>query len=102
MIEGMESFIGLKLNAQAIEDYGEQLNSYQNYILTRPDDCGENIHINMYIFVDENYVITDVDGNKCYSYYRGMYNRSSSVYMRPFSKRDLAYLKRFLKKITKK
>ena len=102
MIEGMQEFIGKKLSPSYVESNKESLDLF-DYILTRPDHyMSDNTHINMIIRFDKNndYTITGIDGDKCYSYYRGMYNRSSQVYDRPFSKRDLAYLKRFLLSIT--
>lgn len=102
MMEGMEEFIGKKLSPWYVRSHKEDLDSF-GYILTRPDHyTSDNIHINMTIRFDKNndYTITAVHGDKCYSYYRGMYNRSSPVKDRPFSKRDIAYLQRFLRRIT--
>ena len=95
MIDGMESYIGKKLKAEYIEKYKDK-----KYIVTRPDYYSTNMHINMTISFDSNYCISDIDGDKCYSYDRGMYNRSSAIYDRNFTKRDVAFLRKFIKEIT--
>ena len=99
MIEGMEAFIGRKLKEEYIDDRGAFIRD-NGYIVTRPDFYSGNVHINMFIHFDKDFRISDIDGNKCYSYNRGLYNRSSSVTPREFSKRDLAYLRRYIREIT--
>ena len=95
MIEGMEKYVGRKLKDEYVEEYKDS-----SYIVTRPDYYSTNMHINMTIYFDENYCISDFDGDKCYSYDRGMYNRSSATYSRNFTKRDIAYLRSFVREIT--
>lgn len=98
MIEGMEEFVGKRIKKESIEALKGSDES-SGYIRTCPDFIGPNTHINMFVYY-KDYVITRVDGDKCFSVYRGMYNRSSAVYDRPFTKRELAYFRRFLKTIT--
>ncbi len=99
MIEGMEAFVGKKLKETAVEwKLPGQNGSY--YIITRPDFYSDAIHINMYIYFDKDRIITDFSGDKCYSVYRGMYNRSANVYDREFTKRDIQYLRRFVRENT--
>jgi len=88
MIEGMESFIGRKLNNESIGKY-KQIISDMGFLPTSPKECGTNISINMMIFLDADYVITKFEGNKTYCYSKGLYNRSSSVKERSFSKKDI-------------
>ena len=96
MIEGMQAFIGRKLKESAIQ-WKQPAQNGEYYIVTRPDYYSDAIHINMCIYFDENRIITDFWGDKCYSVYRGMFNRSSNVFDRKFTKRDIQYLRRFVK-----
>ena len=100
MIEGMEGFVGRKLKESAIQFKQKSLHSDGYYIITRPDFYSDSIHINMYIHFDENRIITDFSGDKCYSVYRGMYNRSGNVYDREFTKRDMQFLRKFVRENT--
>ena len=99
MIDGTEEFIGRRLKDEVIKEKKDYFIP-NGYILTRPDFYNGNTHINMYIRIDENYTISSIDGDKCYSVYRGLYNRSGSVRPGKFTKRDIAYLRRYLKEIT--
>lgn len=54
----------------------------------------------MRIYFNEDRIITGFSGDKCYSVYRGMYNRSGNVYEREFTKRDILYLRRFVRENT--
>lgn len=101
MIEGMEEFVGKKLKESAIE---RRIASGEDhyYIITRPGFYSDSMHINMYIYFDQDGVITGFAGDKCYSVYRGMYNRSANVYEREFTKRDIQYLKSFVRENTEK
>jgi len=99
MLEGMENLIGRRLKDEYIEKNGQFIKD-NGYIVTRPDFYSGNIHINMFIRFDEDFRVSDIDGTKSYGCYRGLYNRSGSVTPRKFSKRDLAYLRRFVKNIT--
>ena len=99
MIEGMEAFIGKKLKPAAIA--GKIASGKdQYYIITRPGFYSDSIHINMYIYFDQDGVITGFAGDKCYSVYRGMYNRSASVHVREVSKRDIQYLRSLVRRNT--
>lgn len=100
MIEGMDEFVGRRLKESAVQHKQKVTNGEDYYIITRPYFYSDSMHINMYIFFDENRFITGFDGDKCYSVYRGMYNRSSNVYDRDFTKRDIQYLRRFVKENT--
>ena len=96
MIKGMEPFVGMKLVGSVIQRrLTTQKGKY--YIVTRPDFYSAAIHINMYIYFDSDGYITDFDGDKCYSVCRGLYNRHANVYEREFTKRDIQYLRRFIK-----
>ena len=99
MIEGMEKYVGKKLKGCAIE-HKLPCQGGGYYIITRPYFYSDSMHINMYIYFDENGIITGFDGDKCYSVYRGMYNRSANVYDREFTKRDIQYLRGFVKQNT--
>lgn len=100
MIEGMEKFIGRKLNDTTIEQYRNTIGMYGGCIVTRPDFYRGNIAINMNIHVNKDMIITDFTGDKCYSHYSGLYNRCHNVYDRSFTKRDIAYLRGFVRKIS--
>ena len=100
MINGMEKFVGLTLKESAVQFRQKVMNGENYYIVTRPYFYSDSMHINMYIYFDENRVITDFCGDKCYSVYRGMYNRSSAVYDREFTKRDIQYLRGFVRNNT--
>ena len=99
MIEGMESLVGRKLKPEYIEKYKTFIHG-NGHIVTRPDHCGPMTHINMYIHFDENYRIVDFSGDKCYSHYSGLYNRSAQVRDGHFTAKDFAYWRRFVKEIT--
>ena len=99
MIKGMEAYIGMKLKESAVK-WKQHCSSGGYCIITRPDFYSDFMHINMWIYFDENRVITGFAGDKCYSVYRGMYNRSSKVYDREFSKKDIQYLKKFIRENT--
>lgn len=99
MIEGMEAFIGRQLKESAIQSKQSSHNG-EYYIITRPHFYSDAIHINMYIHFDENRIITGFSGDKCYSVYRGMYNRSGNVYDREFTKRDIQFLRKFVRENT--
>ena len=99
MIDGMEAFVGRKLKESSVQ-WKQPCQNGGYYIITRPDFYSDSIHINMYIYFDENRIITDFDGDKCYSVYRGMYNRSANVYDREFTKRDIQYLRKFVRENT--
>ncbi len=102
MIEGMDKFIGLKLKESAVQ-YKQTVSGGDGYyIITRPHFYSDAIHINMYIFFDKNRIITGFDGDKCYSVYRGMYSRSANVYDREFTKRDIQFLRKFVRENTEK
>ena len=97
--EALNDLIGKRLNQEAMEKYKDCLRT--GYIITRPDHyTGNSTHINMYICVNEEGRIERFNGDKCYGYYSGMYNRSHNTYDRPFTKKDIAYLKKYVKKIT--
>ena len=100
MIEGMEKFVGLKLKESAIKYKQKKLNGEGYYIITRPYFYSDAIHINMYIHFDDNRIITGFSGDKCYSVYRGLYNRSGNVYDREFTKRDIQFLRKFVRENT--
>lgn len=97
MIEGMEKYVGLKLKESVIKYKLGSGNEKGYYIITRPDFYSDSIHINMYIHFNEDRVITDFNGDKCYSVYRGMYDRSAAVYDREFTKRDIQFLRSFVR-----
>ena len=99
MIEGMESFVGRKLKESAIK-WKERCSNGEYSILTRPDFYSSAIHINMFIIFNEDRIITDFEGDKCYSVCRGLYNRHANVYERSFTKRDIQYLRRFVRENT--
>lgn len=101
MIEGMEQFVGKVLKESAVQRKLPGKNG-EYYIITRPYFYSDAIHINMYIHFDENRVITGFSGDKCYSVYRGMYNRSGNVYDRDFTKRDIQYLRKFVRENSEK
>lgn len=99
MIEGMETFVGKKLKESAVTK--KQRRSDGAYtIVTRPDFYSDAVHINMFICFDDDRVITDFFGDKCYSICRGLYNRHSNVYERRFTKRDIQFLRKFVKENT--
>ena len=100
MIDGMESFVGRKLTESALKQKLPCSKGEEYYIITRPDCYSDAIHINMYIFFNEDGVITDFDGDKCYSVCRGMYNRHSNVYDREFTRRDIQFLRKFVRENT--
>lgn len=96
-VAGIGEYIGKKL----IPEYQEKYSFYRGqYFVTRPDNIGPSTHINMCIHIDRDFVITMIDGDKCYSQSRGLYNRSATVRDGHFTAKDLAYLKKFLKAIT--
>jgi hypothetical protein len=99
MIDGMEAFVGRKLNESILEQRMPHSKD-EYYIITRPDFYSDAIHINMYVFFNEDGIITDFDGDKCYSICRGLYNRHSNVYDREFTRRDIQYLRRFVRENT--
>lgn len=99
MIEGMEAYVGKQLKESAVE-WKQPCRTVGYYIITRPDFYSASMNINMWIYFDENRVITGFAGDKCFSVYRGMYNRSQKVYDRDFSKRDIQYLKRIVRENT--
>ena len=97
MIEGMEQFVGKKLKESALQYKHHEMHGDGYYIITRPTFYSDAIHINMEIHFNEDRIITNFSGDKCYSIYRGMYNRSSNVYPRQFTKRDIQYLRKFVR-----
>lgn len=97
MIDGMETFVGRKLNDSVIKRRLPCSKGGGYYIITRPDFYSDAIHINMYVFFNEDGVITDFDGDKCYCICRGIYNRHSNVYDREFTRRDIQFFRRFVK-----
>ena len=96
MIDGMEDLLGKKLKESSTQ-HKLPLSEDTYYIITRPDFYSTSMHINMVIYFDKDNVITDFSGDKCYSVYRGMYNRSGNVYEREFTRKDIQYLRRFVK-----
>lgn len=95
-IEGFEKYYGRILKAE----YRSSLHLDRSWI-TRPDFyTSNNIHINMILHFDENYRLAHVEGDKCFSAYRGLYNRSMPVRPRKFTERDIRYLKKFILDIT--
>lgn len=99
MIEGMETFVGKRLKESAV--IRKQSRPGGGYtILTRPDYYSGSIHINMFICFDDDRVITDFFGDKCFSIYRGLYNRRSNVYERRFTRRDIQFLRKFVRENT--
>ena len=99
MIDGMEDYVGRKLKESVVQ-WKQPCSGGGFYIVTRPDFYSDSMHINMMIYFDENRIITGFSGDKCYSVYRGMYNRSGNVYDREFTKRDIQYLRRFVRENT--
>lgn len=95
MLEGFEIYLGRKLKPEHIHSI-----KHSTYVTTRPDHCGPNTHINMHVHFDANGILTDVTGDKCYAHYSGMWNRSASVRDGKFTKKDLAYLRRYIEEIT--
>ena len=100
MIDGMEPFVGRKLSESALIRKIPRSRGEGYYIITRPDFYSDAIHINMFIYFGEDGVITDFDGDKCYSVCRGLYNRHSNVYDREFTRRDIQFLRRFVRENT--
>ncbi len=98
-IEGTEELIGRKLKDDVIEKSRNLLDS-AHYFVTRPDFYSDNMHINMNVYVSDDYRITEITGNKCQSYYSGLYNRSAKVHDRAFTKKDISWLKKYIKSIT--
>ncbi len=98
-IEGMDKFIGKTLKPEYAQYIQLGVDKRRHY-LTRPDFYNGNTHINMYIFVDEANKIIGFEGNKCYSHYSGLYNRSANVREGKFTARDIAFLRKEAKKIT--
>ncbi len=99
MMEGMEDLVGRKLKPEFVEKRKDLILS-QHYVITRPDFYSDSMHINMRIHVNDDFVITGFSGDKCYSVYRGLYNRSASVHDREFTKRDIAYFRKYVKEIS--
>ena len=99
MINGMETFVGRKLKESAAQ-WKQPGRNGGYYIITRPHFYSDAIHINMYIHFDENRMITDFSGDKCYSVSRGLYSRSGKVHDREFTKRDIQYLRKFVNENT--
>lgn len=101
MLEGFEQFVGRKIK----EEYKDTFHSRWKgglETIVRPDFIGPNTSINMYVYTDDNYVINDIDGNKCI---RGrspnaIFDRSYSVRESKFTKRELAWLKKYIKNIS--
>lgn len=99
MINGMEKFLGKKLNEAFLSEYKKSIDML-GYYLTRPDFYGGNTHINMKIIFDSEYRIADFEGSKCYSYSTGLYNRSNPVKPVAFTSRDIAFLRAEVRRIT--
>lgn len=99
MIEGMEEYVGLKLNAEAIERWGMLIRA-EGKFCTRPDFYGGRTHINMFIHCDNEYRIVDYSGSKGYGATTSIYNRSGNYTAGDFTKRDISYLRKFVKEIT--
>ncbi len=99
MIEGMEAYVGFKLKPEAIERWGQMIRA-EHKICTRPDFYSGRTHINMFIYFDDDYRITDFSGTKGYGPTTSIYNRSGSYSSGDFTKRDIAYLRRFVKENT--
>lgn len=99
MIEGMEKYIGLKLSDEFLLNHKKSIDTL-GYYLTRPDFYNGNTHINMFIRIDKDYRISGFDGNKCYSYSSSLYNRSAPVRKGAFTARDIAFLRKEVKRIT--
>ena len=98
-IEGTDELIGRKLKDAVIEKNRNVLDS-AHYFVTRPDFYSGNMHINMNVYVSADYRITEITGDKCYSNYSGIYNRSAKVHDRAFTKKDISWLKKYIKSIT--
>lgn len=99
-IQGVEKFIGRKVLPAAQEEYKDSIRD-SGYIVTRPDNYDSGwVHINMMIYVNEEGVITKIDGDRCTSAPHSIYNRSHSVRDTKFNHSDMAYLRRFLRSIT--
>ena len=98
-IAGFEEYYGRTLKPEYRGEEGSAKNG--KVIITRPDHYESgNIHINMYVRFDSDYKLIDVRGGKCYSRVTGMWNRSGPAKDRAWSKKDIAYLRKFIKKIT--
>lgn len=99
MIEGMEKYVGLKLSDEFLASNKESIDML-GYYLTRPDFYSGDTHINMKIHIDKEYRIVDFEGNKCYSRSTSLYNRSNTVRKGRFTARDIAFLRKEVKRIT--
>ena len=95
----MEKYIGKKL-IESVEEHKYPSSGGGYYICTRPDFYSDAIHINMFICFNEDRIITDFDGDKCYSVCRGLYNRHANVYDREFTRRDIQYLRKYVREHT--
>jgi hypothetical protein len=100
MINGMEAFVGLKLKKSVTDRKQKRSSGNGWYVITRPTFYSDSMHINMYIYFDDDGVITGFSGDKCYSVYRGLYNRSGSVHHRDFSQKDIQFLKKYVRENT--
>ncbi len=97
MIEGMENYIGKRLKSEYIEVYKDQIEQ-EGSIMIKPDHYrSPNVCILMIISIDREYRISGFQGIKNYCYDRGM---DSRLFDRPFSKKDITYLRKFVEIIT--
>lgn len=97
-IAGFEQFYGRTLKPELQKNHPSG-NGVQ--IITRPDHYKSwDMHINMYIIFDNDYKLVSVKGDKCYSKFNGMWNRSGPAKERNWSKKDIAYLKKYINSIT--
>ena len=99
MFDEMEAYVGKRLKESVVQ-WKQPCSKGGYYIVTRPNFYSDSMHINMWIYFNEDRVITGFAGDKCYSAYRGLYNRSANVYDREFTKRDIQYLRKFVRENT--
>ena len=98
-IPGLEEYYGrtLKPELQTTHPTGEN----GTKIIINPDYYeSREVHIQMHLLFDKEYKFIGAEGYKTYTWYGSMWSRSGSHHERDWSKKDIAYLKKYIKNNT--
>lgn len=98
-ILGLEEYYGRTLKPELQKE--NPLGKNGTKIIIEPDYyTSRELGVQMYLIFDEEYKLVGAEGYKTYSWYGSMWSRSGSHHERDWSKRDIAYLKKYIKNNT--
>ena len=99
-IQGVEKFLGRKILPEYQVKYERTIKD-NGYILTRPSGYDNGwVAINMMIHVNDEGVITRIEGDRCTSAPHSIYSSGGHARDTKFNHSDMAYLRRFHRSIT--